>query len=150
MDLWAPGVLLRPCQMPEAVTRVLLTTGIYVIGGSDGTRRFNDVQFAPINPDGTLGNWSATAPFRDERNNHASEVFHGCLLILGGYNGDSRFKDVQVAPIETVGTLESWYNNPGIPTAVSAHTGVVCDERVYVIGGYDKDGNRLDEVWFCE
>ena len=78
---------------------------IYILGGGGtGNSYYNDVQYAPINSDGTIGTWQSTTPFTQARNSHTSVVHDGYIYVIGGFYSDGStyyFNDVQYAPINT-------------------------------------------------
>ncbi len=75
-----------PFNIPRhAHTSVVYNGYLYVIGGtSDGVTCFNDVQYAPINADGSLGTWQSTTSFNTGRRSHTSVVYNGYLYVMGG------------------------------------------------------------------
>ncbi|MGQ0508365.1 MAG: Kelch repeat-containing protein [Myxococcaceae bacterium] len=118
---------------------------LYVLGGFDGTTRRNDVQYAPINADGTAGAWVTTTAFATGREHHTSVCYNGYLYVAGGFDGTTRRTDVQVAPINANGTVGAWSTTTALPTGRERHSTVVQDGYLYVIGGFDGT-NRLNEV----
>ncbi|HRY97206.1 MAG TPA: hypothetical protein P5147_27340, partial [Myxococcota bacterium] len=117
---------------------------LYVLGGNDGTSRLNEVLFAPINANGTVGAWTATTSFTTARGGHTTVVYNGYLYVLGGHTGSYR-SDVQVAPINANGTVGAWTATTSFPTARLGHASVVYNGRLYVLGGND-GANLLDDV----
>ncbi|HSX17282.1 MAG TPA: hypothetical protein VLH86_04225, partial [Patescibacteria group bacterium] len=121
---------------------------LYIIGGYNGSF-FNDVQYAPINSNGTIGTWNYTAgsascatftgtcssgTFTGARWGHSSVVYNGYLYVIGG-SGVSTFDDVQYAPINANGTIGTWASTTSFTTARVAQTSVVYDGYLYIIGG---------------
>ena len=72
---------------------------MYVTAGSLGSTRFNDVQYAPINENGTLGNWNTTVSYANPRGNSYVAINNGTMYIAGGFDGTTTFNDVQYATI---------------------------------------------------
>ena len=105
---------------------------LYVIGGSSGTYR-SDVQYAAINPDGTLGAWRTTTGFNTARSEHSSVVHNGFLYVIGGSAG-TVWSDVQYALVSPDGTLGAWQTTTILTQARSAHNSVVENGYLYVIG----------------
>jgi hypothetical protein len=110
---------------------------LYIMGGYNGTTHFNDVQYAPINANGTIGTWAATASFTTARRGPSAVAYNGYMYILGGYNGTSYFNDVQYAPINANGTIGSWTTTTGLPFARYLFGAVAYNGHMYVMGGYD-------------
>lgn len=108
---------------------------LYVIGGTCNTGYLNDVQYASINADGTVGSWYATASFTYARKAHASAARNGYLYVIGGYNG-VHLNDVQSAPINSDGTLGAWEGTTRFTTARQMPSSVAYNGNLYVIGGY--------------
>jgi N-acetylneuraminic acid mutarotase len=129
-------------------TSVAYNGNLYVIGGYNGSY-FNDVQFAQINSNGTVGAWDATTNFSTARHQHTSVAYNGYLYVIGGTNGSSSFNDVQVAPINSNGTVGGWSATTGFPTARCGHTSVVYNRHLYVIGGFDSSSAFLNDVQFA-
>ena len=121
---------------------------IYVIGGlqSGGELCRNDVQFAPINFDGTLGTWQTTTSFATERLDHTSVVYNGYLYIIGGreFDKNSQLNDVQFVLINSDGTLGTWQTTTSFNISRSGHTSVVQNGYLYILGGYDGNSYRND------
>ena len=121
---------------------------LYVVGGfQSGGVYQNDVQYAPINANGTIGTWQSTTSFTTARNAHTSVAYNGYLYVIGGYTGSVYLNDVQYAPINANGTIGSWaytHNSindgvafvAGFTTARNDHTSVAYNGYLYVIGGY--------------
>ena len=122
---------------------------LYIIGGSQGTGYLNDVQFAPINANGTVGTWTATSSFTTGRFGHTSVVYNGYLYVIGGTDATSRFNDVQFAPINANGTVGTWAATTSFTTGRSYHTSVVYNGYLYVICGYDATYTYLSDVQYA-
>jgi N-acetylneuraminic acid mutarotase len=73
---------------------------IYVIGGYDGSSYFADVLYAPVNGDGSLGDWgTATGRLPSGRFDHASACSGRFLYALGGQGSAENSSEVLVADI---------------------------------------------------
>ena len=108
---------------------------LYVIGGYNGTMLLSDVQFAPINANGTLGAFTATSSLSTARNIHASVVHKGFLYVMGGVNGSS-LSSVEVARINADGTLGAFATTTSLSTARRGHSSLVHNGNVYAIAGF--------------
>ncbi len=79
---------------------------LYVIGGdNDSSTNYSDIQYAPINSDGTLGNWQYTTPINtsyNAGNGLSATVFKGYLYILGGNSGSTYYNDTTYYPIQSI------------------------------------------------
>jgi len=116
-------------------TSVVHNGYVYVMGGYNGTTYLADVQYAPINANGTLGVWTATTGFTGIRYLHTAAVYNGYAYVIGGYNGVA-LADTQYAPINANGTLGAWTASTSFPTARYGHSSVAYSGYVYVMGGY--------------
>ncbi len=130
-----------------AHTSIVYNGYLYVMGGHNGSTYLNDVQYAPINANGTVGAWAATTNSTTARNSHTSVVYNGYLYVLGGYSGSSNLNDVQYAPINANGTVGAWAATTSFTTGRSSHTSVVYNGYIYVIGGYSNI--RLNDVQYA-
>jgi Kelch motif len=119
---------------------------LYVIGGSDAGSYLNDIQYAPINTDGSIGAWTADGGgnFTDIRSTHISIAYNGYLYVMGGWNGTTRFADVQYAPINSDGTIGAWNPTTSFTTARLGHTSVAYNGYMYIVGGSSSGGYLAD------
>ena len=94
----------------EGIGAVAYNGFLYVLGGYQGHfESRNEVQFARIREDGTLGSWASTTPFDGPRYDHGVVANDGFLYVLGGHGAESsNLSDVQYAPIRPDGTLGAW------------------------------------------
>jgi N-acetylneuraminic acid mutarotase len=124
-------------------TSVVNNGYIYVIGGSCTTQQWmNDVQYAPINPDGSLGSWQNTTPLNTPRNYHTSVVNNGYVYVIGGNANEGNgtgydLNDVQYAKFNADGTVGAWQSTtPFNPPGRCEHTSVVYNGYLYVMQGF--------------
>jgi N-acetylneuraminic acid mutarotase len=114
----------------------------FVTGPSGATT--DAVLVAPINTNGTLGAWAATANLPAARGNHASVVNNGFLYVIGGWSLSTGSLDgVLVAPINANGTLGTWVVTTSLPAGRSGHEAVAHNGYLYVVGGYDSYFNDV-------
>ncbi len=114
------------------------------MGGLDNSYSpLNDVQYAPINANGTIGSWTATTSFTGARYNHASVVYNGYLYLMGG-NGGSNLNTVQYAPINANGTIGTWNATTSFTTGRMGLMGVAYNGYLYITGGYNGSGYFKD------
>jgi N-acetylneuraminic acid mutarotase len=135
-------------------TSVVYNGYLYVIGGTtDGFTALNDVQYAPINADGTIGAWSyinSSNFFDTERSYHSSVVYNESLFVIGGIDNstDLLLNDVQYSDINSNGTINRWRNNLPFITARMHHASVVYNGYLYVIGGSTSGTAFLNDVQY--
>ncbi len=120
---------------------------IYVIGGNGAGGRLSDVQFIPVKDDGTFPNsWTTTTAFPTARSGHTAIAYNGFLYVIGGQSASAVLNDVQFAPISSNGTIGTWTATSSFTTARRAHTSVLYNGNLYIIGGLNSAGARLSDV----
>ena len=131
---------------------------IYIIGGTGG-QKTNDgittVQYAKINPngrnDGSIGTFRNTSSLKVGVSLHSSAVHNGYLYVIGGgrYSSSVLYKTVQYAKINSDGSLGEFRRTTALPAGRRAHTSVVQNGYLYVIGGYGS-GSYLDSIIYAK
>ena len=82
---------------------------VYVTGGAACcTSYFNDVLYAPINGDGSIGSFVATTPLPAGRGFHGMVELNGYLYVIGGQNTAGPLQDVLYAKINANGSVGTW------------------------------------------
>ncbi|MCI0506541.1 MAG: hypothetical protein L0Z73_10585, partial [Gammaproteobacteria bacterium] len=133
---------------------------IYVIGGMDQQGQYvTTVEYAKINPDGSLGPWRPTAPLNEGRFYLAAVTAGDFIFALGGGSGPPGDGNYPVATVERAviqpdGTLSEWQKLDNMQTPRRGLKAIVYNRRIYAIGGYsgeflkstehalvDQDGN---------
>ena len=116
---------------------------IYVVGGMDGPvgggqAVFLDVIRAPIQADGTLGDWRIVSRIPHSYATHASHFYGGYLWLIGGVEDNARFVDTVLrAEVRADGRVGGWDEvTPGLPLARGhVHNTPVLNGRMYSAGG---------------
>lgn len=127
---------------------------MYVVGGdtgngSSGATQRNDVQYAKINDNGTVGTWMTTTSFTNVRSAHSTVVYQGYLYIMGGYNSSFvNQSDVQYAQINANGSLGSWATTTSMATARFGMRAFAYNGNVYYVGGSNSSATRYSEVYY--
>jgi N-acetylneuraminic acid mutarotase len=118
-------------------TSVAYNGCVYVIAGYDADygSAFGDVWVAPINGDGSIGNWTSTSSLPSARGFHASAVYNGFVYVTGGSEFGAT-PEVLFAPVNADGTLGSWTPTTELPANRDSHTCVAYNGFLYVLGGY--------------
>ncbi len=119
---------------------------VYLLTGAAGS---TDVYFAPLNGDGAVGTWERTSSWRESRQSFAAVGVGDFIITTGGNSGGTR-GFVQVASIQADGRLNPWVSSAPLPAQVQEHAMVAINGRVYVIGGTDRFGARVTEVYYSE
>jgi len=110
---------------------------IYAAGGnsasSPGER--NDVWYAEIKADGTLGNWMTTTPMPWRARQHFAVMWDGWIYIGGGTDGYGWKDYVAYAKINPDGSLGNWNYTTSLPLAYGAMGALASNGKIYLIGG---------------
>jgi hypothetical protein len=122
---------------------------VYVIGGDGGSSGLlGDVQYAPINSDGTIGSWTATKPLNKSLLFSAGAVSNGYLYLMGGQSGASGTNLTQYASINANGSLNDWGSSGNTFTTARTNPGAaIYNGYVYVDGGYG--GGAQNDVQYA-
>ncbi|MBK7857811.1 MAG: hypothetical protein IPJ65_04120 [Archangiaceae bacterium] len=109
---------------------------LYVAGGNGASGRLDDIQFAPINANGTLGAFqTVTRVLPSQRQGAAAAIFDDHLYVVGGFDTANR-NDVQVATIDpTDGSIGTFQATSSFTTPRQGHAAVIIGHTLYVIGG---------------
>ncbi len=131
---------------------------LYIVGGGGGgswTSEYNnacDVQFIPINPDGSLdgttgwkdanavinGGSGSSFAAANANQDYAVSLSNGYVYVTGGQNGAaaaSTFTTVYKAKINTNGSLSSWATTTSFTNPRYDHGSIAYNGYLYVIGG---------------
>lgn len=142
---WTEGwKFVTPFRIPRrALAAVTNGKFLYVIGGVDRQGRYvRTVEYAGINPDGSLTDWQPTAALQEGRFYLAAVYLNGYLYALGGGtgplgSGNTPTAVVERARIEPDGSLSSWRKQPYMTTPRRGLKAVVYKNHIYAIGGYN-------------
>lgn len=128
-------------------TLISYANNLYVLGGYNGTSYLNDVQFAKINSDGTIGSWSYTTSLPQRIRNADGFAANGYMYLFGGRSAATTCtSNTYVAPISANTTIISGNNPTGIgewyqtradmPGTTRYGAAAVFNQgRAYVMGG---------------
>jgi hypothetical protein len=128
---------------------------LYVVGGGDGAKYFGDVQYAPLNDDGTITakTWqTSTASLNVPRSVIGCLVFivndQPYLYAVGGVGEVDKktvhFDTVEYAPINKDGSLGKWsLSKNRFQKGRSSPVCVISNRNLYVIGGWGDDLNDI-------
>jgi uncharacterized repeat protein (TIGR01451 family) len=135
----------KTTPLPEAIypngltwhASVVVHDRIYVLGGYDGTTVTDTVSFAPINADGTVGNWASTAPLPAPLRLLQAAVVNDRIYVLGGGAGGGVVSDrvYFATPNPNTGQIAGWTETAPLPYATRAHMVAVEDGLLYIMGG---------------
>lgn len=138
-------------------TGFIMNGYIYSLGGENGSSNpTTDVLYAPINPDGTVGNWTPTTSFSNARKYTEVVVHNGYAYLINGEGpGSIRLNDIQIGKINSLdfpAGVGAWTAPPLVPTARFAHAAVASNGYLYVMGGYNNfvAGGYLSDVRYAQ
>jgi len=115
---------------------------VYIMGGSLGSgERLNSVEYAKINPDGTLGNWSYTSSMQSVRWQPSGQAYNGYVYVLGGSDWGGATATVEYAKINPDGSLGAWSYTSSMTVLRSDTPGrAVLNGYLYAFGGLALEG----------
>ncbi len=155
---WLPmWVTDSPLNIPRASPAVAVENGfIYVLGGGnfDQDHIFHSsVEYAKVQPDGSLGEWRLTSPMKTKRMFAAAIAANGYIYVIGGEKGNDESRDllqtVEKAKILPDGSLGEWtLEAQKMNTNRRALVASYYKGWIYAFGGYNgsflKDMERTE------
>lgn len=154
---WTSTNAYQTINNDQGVTFLAHNGYMYKIAGTAGTASVirNDVQYAPINSDGSLGIWKYTwdntsgasqgGGLATARWSHAAVAYNGRLYVSGGCTSQdvlnpcqSITNTVETAPINADGTVGAWSTiGTNLPSTRWAHSMVAYNSYIYLLSGCD-------------
>ncbi|HEX6715833.1 MAG TPA: hypothetical protein VF088_01910 [Pyrinomonadaceae bacterium] len=142
----------------SALGTLIVDGNLYVIGGWGDdflADIFDDVQFAHLNNDGSIGPWTTSQnKIHTRRYGHTAVLSpqdDQTMVILGGNHGEGQYlNDVQFATVGPTGETSPWTQlsaDNNFPNPRWGHTSVTYKSFVYVIGG-SIPGGFLNDVQY--
>jgi hypothetical protein len=131
----------------------------YAIGGEDGSANpSNMVQYAKINANGSLGNWSTTTAITingvaQNRAGAGCSVINGYVYVIAGTNNtgfSGAQSSVYYAKLNTDGTVGSWSSATSIPAARVNSSSVTSNGYLYSISGYTSASSSTQQVYYTK
>ncbi len=125
---------------------------MYILGGQNTSVARSDVQYAPINGDGSVGTWTSTTAMPVGKTAFSAVAYNGYMYTLGGYDPatNTYFNDVRVAPINGDGTLGSWTSTTSFTTLRGGLSAVANNGYMYITGGNNaSNGNGQTVVQYA-
>ncbi len=124
---------------------------IYLSGGRDSAGNYyRDVQYAPLNSNGSIGSWNYAADLLTDRGYHKMEAVNGSLYVLTGTNTVGNQLNTEYAPINANGTLGTWRTNREMFTNPRSDSGVaIYGGRLYLAGGLDSVPTYFNDVQYA-
>jgi N-acetylneuraminic acid mutarotase len=115
---------------------------IYLIGGTSTWGgpglSHNEVFYATINSDGSIGSWLATTPLPDRRETTGAILLGEDIYVIGGLKNPEHvlYDTVWKGTIDLDGTIKDWQSLQSLPEPTEWPGSVAFDDRIYVFGGY--------------
>jgi len=143
---WVPGWRsAEPLIVPRTGAGAVIANGhLYAIGGIRGgglEQGFvNSVEFAGIQPDGSVTDWRMTSPLIVPRGFLKAVTSHGFIYVIGGetyHNGLVLLNTVERAHILPSGGLGPWEEMNAMTTPRRSPSAVLAHNYLYAIGGYN-------------
>jgi N-acetylneuraminic acid mutarotase len=120
---------------------------MYVMGGWTGYEWVSGGYYSQINPDGSLGSWTAIPPLPEYRR-EAQAIVHGNrVYVVGGYYITTAKDTVFYADINSDGSVGTWKATTVLPKTLASHSLLLSGDDVYVIGGWTDDGVPSNSVF---
>ncbi|MDO9015884.1 MAG: hypothetical protein Q8S73_14180 [Deltaproteobacteria bacterium] len=122
----------------------------YLLGGqTDATHTSTELLSAPVQPDGTLGQWSARTPYPLALLDHITLAHAGRVYLTGGAQdlGGDNVRQLVAARFGSpaAGDIPRWTDAPDNPVRRFGHEAVLAAGFLYTLGGDDGD-RATDDV----
>lgn len=141
-------------SLPVALSDHALVIGhnaIYVIGGRDETNIYNTIYYATINTNGTIGSWqTSSVSLPTGLWGHTAVYCNGFIYVVGGsdqLDDDTANDDVYFAKILVDNTLSEFVATTSLPSSLNAHTMETNGEEIFVLGGFEDGGTKVNTVY---
>lgn len=127
---------------------VLVDDSLVLLGGFLGATPTSSVWVSTVDPaDGTLGAWSSGASLPTAIMSSACVATEGRVFLFGGDAGSGSVVTVYSAPVDSSGNIGTWATaTSSLAVGVSSAACFVTSSKVYVVGGWDADGDPTDTV----
>ena len=128
---------------------------VYVLGGLTSSGVTQDVLYAPLNANGTIGKWATTTQFTaPTRAWHSTGVYNGYMYVVGGDSGWQPsgailYNDIQYSKISDAGATTAFATSGNtFPATRRGAQTVVYNGYLYVMGG-DNGGTPVNTVYYA-
>src|ERR1051326_356203 len=105
---------------------------LYILGGWTESTFYDDVFFAPINSDGSLGSWARTTPMPQGRQHQSVHFYSDRVYIVGGITAHNTIvNSVYFAPVDYAnGSIGTWRREADLPTRLWYHNSVLVEGQI--------------------
>jgi hypothetical protein len=143
-DWYSVGTL--PVAMSE-MGYVATKGRFYLIGGYNYSGPFSTVYSAPINTDGTLGDFRAETSLPIARVDTTCFVIKDKLYVIGGKSGNSGLTTaVYRTTVNEDGTLSNWEAIPNFPVSFSSGNILLIKDRIYIFAAFH---NKKSKIYYA-
>jgi hypothetical protein len=146
---WQPGPPeLAPPTALTGLTAIQSGSGLYVVGGSDGSAATADVSVSQVASDGNLTAWQAGPALPEPRADATAISLAGVPFIVGGLDASGNPTDTVFMGTVENGVINGWKPADGtdstpdltLPFPLSDAAGVATTGGLYLFGGKTADG----------
>lgn len=131
---WTQALSLPHGIMDAAVT--VNNNYVYVLGGSDGFSDQEKVYYAPLNADGSVGNWVTSGDLPLGVRAPAAVVHNNYLYLSGGVSSGNATDLVRYAHLNSDGSVGAWtISSNHMPYVTSRQGNVVYHGYIFSFGG---------------
>jgi hypothetical protein len=136
LGTWTPTSALIQGRVGPGV--VAVNGYLYAIGGDDaGGNAFSSAEYAPINPDGSLGTWQTTNSMPQPRQTFGLAASNQTIYALGGRSDGSYLNSVNYAAINSDGTLSTWQTTSAMTSSRVSFGAERMGAYVFAVSGWN-------------
>lgn len=124
---------------------------LYVTGGLlPDDAAINEVHFAPILRDGSVGAWNATAPLPTPLHSHSAYFHNGTVYTFGGRMGNNQVTaNVYQGSLNDDGTITQWTISPmKLAFPVELATACAADDFLFLFCGRNQEEAVVEQIQF--
>lgn len=125
----------------------------YVLGGNNNGTVSDQVYYARVNADGSMGDWATSSnPLPATRDCFTATYSNGYIFVTAGYASipTTAQDTVWSAKVNLDGTTSAWSTLTTMPFKRSGHQTVSYNGYLYVLGGWDETTTGGDDVIYAK
>lgn len=125
-------------ELPKAIrghASVMVKDRLFILGGHDQKGFFADVFSAPVDRDGTIGEWEYTVPLPLPLVHFGVAEHNGRVYVLGGQDREDNLHTEVYSAEATGSRLGDWRKETPFPVPLSRMTVNIVGTRIIVTGG---------------
>lgn len=128
---------------------VVVGNRIYYAGGFNNSGAQDEVYYATINPDGTLGAWSLAGLLPETLFGFGMVEYQNNIIVIGGYNGSILRDKVYKASVNPDGSISAFTQTSTLPAQVYRGAIIRVGSIIISAGGQSNAG-FLNKVYYSE